>query len=139
MPLNTQVYSTDLVVRPDDIDFFKHVHSSRYMDYVLAARYDQMERCYGLSLEELLGHHMGFVITETKMNFKRALTLGDTMRVNTHIDSMVKNDVFVNFDIIILKTGKVSCDGYFKYSLIDVRTGKGMAVPQWVIDRYSIA
>lgn len=139
MPLNTRIYSTDLVVRPDDIDFFKHVHSSRYMDYVLAARYDQMERCYGLSLEELLEHHMGFVITETKMNFKRALTLGDTMRVNTHIDTMVKNDVFVNFNIVNLKTNKVSCDGYFKYSLIDVRTGKGMVIPQWVIDRYSIA
>ena len=79
MPLNTTVYSSELSVRPDDLDFFKHVHSSRYMDYVLAARYDQMQRCYGLGLEELLEHHMGFVITETKMNFKRALTLGDTI------------------------------------------------------------
>ncbi len=138
MRLNTTVYSSELSVRPDDLDFFKHVHSSRYMDYVLAARYDQMERCYGLSLEELLEHHMGFVITETKMNFKRALTLGDTMRVNTHIDTMVKQDVFVNFEIVNAKTNKVSCDGYFKYSLMDTRTGKGMVIPEWVIERYSL-
>jgi YbgC/YbaW family acyl-CoA thioester hydrolase len=138
MPLNTNVYTTELSVRPDDLDFFKHVHSSRYMDYVLAARYDQMKRCYGLGLEELLEHHMGFVITETKMNFKRALTLGDTMNVKTHIVSLIKQDVFVNFEILNFRTNKVSCDGYFKYSLMDIRTGKGMVIPEWVIERYSL-
>jgi len=33
-------FETEMQVRPDDIDLFQHVHSSRYMDYVLAARYD---------------------------------------------------------------------------------------------------
>ncbi|MFN5663556.1 MAG: acyl-CoA thioesterase, partial [Bacteroidota bacterium] len=47
MELNTTFYETELQVRPDDIDMFQHVHSTRYLDYVLAARYDQMERCYG--------------------------------------------------------------------------------------------
>ncbi len=37
----SQVFSkfeTELQVRPDDIDMNQHVHGSRYMDYVLAAR-----------------------------------------------------------------------------------------------------
>ena len=35
-------FESEMQVRPDDIDMYQHVHSSRYMDYVLAARFDQM-------------------------------------------------------------------------------------------------
>ncbi|MGY0035466.1 acyl-CoA thioesterase [Pedobacter sp. NJ-S-72] len=38
------IFETALKVRPDDIDMFNHVHNSKYFDYVLAARYDQMEQ-----------------------------------------------------------------------------------------------
>ena len=43
-------FETEFRVRPDDIDMFQHVHNSKYFDYVLAARYDQMERCYGVAM-----------------------------------------------------------------------------------------
>ena len=31
-------FESELAVRPDDIDLYQHVHSTRYLDYVLAAR-----------------------------------------------------------------------------------------------------
>jgi len=45
-------FETEMQVRPDDIDMNQHVHGSRYFDYVLAARYDQMERCYKMPMQE---------------------------------------------------------------------------------------
>ena len=45
MNLGRTKFETELQVRPDDIDVNQHVHGSRYFDYVLAARYDQMARC----------------------------------------------------------------------------------------------
>jgi len=47
-------FETELKVRPDDIDMNQHVHNSRYFDYVMSARYDQMARCYGMSMEEFI-------------------------------------------------------------------------------------
>ncbi len=47
-------FESEMQVRPDDIDMNRHVHNSRYFDYVLAARYDQMARCYGMPMEEFL-------------------------------------------------------------------------------------
>ena len=138
MLLNTTVYSSVIEVRPDDIDLFQHVHSSKYMDFVLAARYDQMHRCYKMSFEEFMEHGMGFVIIKTKMHFKRALKMGDKMEINTHIVSLQKNYVIVDFEIINQQTKKVSCDGYFKYSLIDLKTGKALSIPEWVIERFSL-
>src|SRR5581483_575466 len=45
-------FETELQVRPDDVDFYQHVHSTRYLDYVLAARLEQGSRCYGMPLAE---------------------------------------------------------------------------------------
>ena len=52
-------FETELHVRPDDIDMNQHVHSSRYQDYVLAARYDQMARCYKVSMDEFTQAGLG--------------------------------------------------------------------------------
>src|SRR2546428_1031407 len=78
-------FESELQVRPDDIDMNNHVHNSRYFDYVLAARYDQMERCYGMSMEEFLKHHYGWVINTAFVEYKRPLLLGDRFIVKTWI------------------------------------------------------
>ena len=67
------IYESEMRVRPDDIDMFNHVHSSKYMDYVMAARYDQMERCYGMSMEMFLERGFGWLVRGVHMDFKRPL------------------------------------------------------------------
>ena len=57
MTLGRTRFETALSVRPDDIDMNQHVHASRYHDYVLAARYDQMARCYQMAMEEKCKEH----------------------------------------------------------------------------------
>ena len=36
------------------------------------------------------------------------------------------------------KTNKVSCDGWFDYVMIDLKTGKGMRITEEMIEKYSI-
>jgi acyl-CoA thioester hydrolase/thioesterase-3 len=138
MALDTRVYSTRMSVRPDDIDLFRHVHSSRYIDYVLAARFEQMKTCYGMPMEEFLEHGLGWYMTGTELHFKRALGMGDTFDVETHIKEMTGRNVLVHFDIKFAGNGKSSCTGWAKYALVDLKTGKTIEIPQWVIDRYSM-
>ena len=61
VPLRSK-FESEMQVRPDDIDMNRHVHNSRYFDYVLAARYDQMARCYGMPMEEFIRHGFGWVV-----------------------------------------------------------------------------
>jgi hypothetical protein len=65
-------FQTELQVRPDDIDMNQHVHSSRYFDYVLAARYDQMSRCYGMGMDEFLKLDFGWVVKDCPPRFQTA-------------------------------------------------------------------
>lgn len=136
--INTTIYETELAVRPDDIDMFQHVHSSKYMDYVLAARYEQMERCYQNPMESYLKEGLGWVITKCEMHFKRSLKLGDYMIVQTQLIEATEKTVKVGFAIKNKHTGKVCSDGNFNYALIQINSGKAVSIPDWAMAKYLV-
>ena len=138
MTLNRTRFETLLKVRPDDIDMNVHVHISKYIDYVLAARYEQMERCYKMPIQEFMKHGYGWVIKNSFIDYKRPLGLGEEFIVETYIDDFYKDGVKVNFRILKAENRKESCTGYFNYTMIDMKTGRAAIIPEWIIERYSI-
>jgi len=131
-------FKTAYHVRPDDIDMFRHVHNSTYFDYVMAARYDQMAQFYGMSMEEFMASGYGWVVRTAHIDYKRPLVMGQEFSVETGIESINSKGCRVTFEITFKKTGKVSCDGWFDYILIDMETGRSTNVTQEMIDKYSI-
>lgn len=131
-------FETEMQVRPDDIDMNQHVHNSRYFDYVLAARYDQMEKFYGFPMEKFLANNFAWVISKAIVEFKRPLGLGDHFIVNTGIKEMLPKGCIVSFHINSKKTGKLCCDGEFHYTMINMETGRGELIPEWIREHYSI-
>lgn len=131
-------FESELQVRPDDIDMNQHVHSSRYFDYVLAARYEQMARCYKMSMEEFLKAGFGWVIKAAQLEFKRPLNMGDSFIVRTRISRIYKDGVQVKFEIVKKRNGKLTCSGTFDYTMINIQTGRAEVIPDWIIERYSI-
>lgn len=137
----TKTYSrfkTEHKVRPDDIDMFNHVHNSIYLDYVLAARYEQMELFYGMSMEKFMEIGYGWVVQSVQINYKRPLGLGDKFVVETGIESINKKGCRVTFEIKNLKNNKLNTDGWFDFIMIDLKTGRGVAVNEEMINLYSI-
>lgn len=131
-------FTTELKVRPDDIDMFNHVHNSKYFDYVLAARYEQMEQFYGMAMEAFLQQGYGWVVKTAYIDYKRPLTLGDSFLVTTGIVDFQDTGCRVTFDITNKKTGKLCCDGRFDYVMIDIKTGRSTKVTSDMIEKYSI-
>ncbi|WP_118195245.1 acyl-CoA thioesterase [Albibacterium indicum] len=131
-------FTTSYRVRPDDIDMFQHVHNSKYFDYVLAARYDQMRDCYGVTMEDFMDAGYGWVVRTAHVDYKRALVMGQEFTVETGITTMNSKGCRVSFEIKIKETNKLACDGWFDYVLIDIKTGKSTMVTQKMIDQFSI-
>lgn len=132
------IFETELKVRPDDIDMFNHVHNSKYLDYVLAARYEQMQDNYGMSWEEFTKIGYGWVVSHVDINFKRPLLMNDWMRIRTGILTINHKGCCVQFEIINKRTGKVAADGVFDYVMIDLNTNKSAKVTDEMIKAYSI-
>ncbi len=131
-------FETEMQVRPDDIDMYQHVHSSRYMDYVLAARFDQMERCYKMPMSEFQKRGYGWFMAATQMNFKRPLGLGDRFTVRTWIERFTLIGVRVQFQIERLPDQKLSCDGWFDYVMVSMETARAVRIPDDIRAKYGI-
>ena len=128
-------FETEIIVRPDDIDMNNHVHGSRYLDYVLFARYDQMARCYGMPMDDFVKRGWAWFQKTFHIDFKRELNLGDRVVVRTWLEAFERADVKVGFQLL-KPNGKVSAEGYFVSTMINTQTGKIEHIPRWVIDQY---
>jgi YbgC/YbaW family acyl-CoA thioester hydrolase len=131
-------FETEMQVRPDDIDMYQHVHSSRYMDYVLAARFDQMERCYKMSMGEFQKLGYGWFMAATQMNFKRPLGLGDRFIVRTWIEKFTLIGLRVQFEIDRQSEGKRCADGWFDYVMVSMETARAVRIPAAIRAKYAI-
>ena len=138
MPFPGTIFETELAVRPDDLDMFQHVHSTIYLDYVLAARFDQMERCYGMSMQAFMERGLGWVVRKSFIEYKRPLMMGEKMIVRTRIEEMFRNGVKVWFEIVRLPQRKLSCDGWCDYTLVRLENGRATNLPDDVVAKYSI-
>ncbi len=136
--MNYSKFTSEVLVRPDDIDMNNHVHYSRYLDYVLAARYEQMSRDYKMSMDEFIRRGLGWVVSACSIQFKRPLLLGDVAIVKTGIVEIGTTSAKVGFEIVRKETNKLSADGVFEYTLVNLATGRAERLPDDVIHKYSI-
>jgi len=132
------IFESEIVIRPDDIDMNEHVHNTKYLDYVLAARYDQMQKDYKMSMSEFHDLDYNWIVSATYIEYKRALKLGDKVIVKTQIDSVNGAQTKVKFWIIKKDNSKTAAEGYLLYTMISKKTGKPVRIPEEIIRKYSI-
>lgn len=130
-------FTSELRVRPDDIDLYQHVHSSRYMDYVLAARFDQMERCYGMSMQDFAARGFGWFQRAFTINYRRQLTMSERFTVETGTERFLRDGIVVAFKIF-KQNGKLAADGEADFAMIDLKTRRATAVSADIVAIYAV-
>jgi len=131
-------FESEIAIRPDDIDVNGHLHNSKYLDLILAARYDQMGRCYGVSMDEFLKLGYSWVNTKSYIEYKRELFLGDVALVRTRIGEMYGRGCRVEFEVLSKTTGKLSATGWQDYIMISIETKRPATIPDWIAEKYSV-
>ncbi len=132
------VVEAEILVRPDDIDMNNHVHYSKYLDFLLTARYIQMEKDYKMSMEEFTERGLTWFARSITMNFKRALKLGDTALVKAQITGIKGASVFLDFWIYKKGSDKIYVDGNGEFVMLSIKSGRPQRIPADVIEKYSI-
>jgi len=131
-------FETEMQVRQDEVDMFRHVHSSKYLDYLLHARFDQMERCYGMAMEEFLKLGLGWVVKTSHIEYKRPLTLSEKFSVTTWVENMHGTDVEVRFEMRKKETSKPAAAGWCTFTMTQLETGRAATIPNWIIEKYAV-
>ncbi|AGF77511.1 putative thioesterase [Desulfocapsa sulfexigens DSM 10523] len=133
------IFETDITVRPDDIDMNNHVHYSRYLDYILMARYDQMKKDYKVAMEEFVARGFSWVATEVNIQYKRPILLQDgVVKVRTQLEEFHGARVMINFWIVKGEREKVAAQGNVSFTMITVKSGRPTRVPDDIAAQYQI-
>ena len=134
----TRRFESRLKVQPRDIDINGHVHHSVYLDYLLAARFDQMERCYGMSMDAFLEMGYTWVARRYEIEYKIPVLLGDDVIVRTWVDRFGKVSVVVRFEMESANTRRCAAKGSATYVLVDIRNNKPAKLPEAAVQKYSV-
>jgi len=134
----TTKFETEITVRPNEIDINRHVHQSVYLDYVLFARYDQMRRCYKMSMEEFFKRGYTWATKSTFIEFRSPVFLGERVVVRTWVEKIRTSGVQVRFQILKAGTEDLAADGYAVFVMINISTGKPEPIPEDIKQKYSV-
>ncbi len=133
------IFETKVTVRPDDIDMNNHVHYSRYLDYILMARYDQMKKDYKVAMEEFVDRGFSWVASEVNIQYKRPIFLEDgTITVRTQLEEFNGARVMINFWIVKGEKEKMAAQGQINYTMISVKSGRPTRVPADIVEQYQV-
>ncbi|MCK5069440.1 MAG: acyl-CoA thioesterase [Desulfocapsa sp.] len=133
------IFETEITVRPDDIDMNNHVHYSRYLDYILMARYDQMNKDYKVAMEAFVERGFSWVASEVNIQYKRPILLQDkTVKVRTQLEEFHGAKVMINFWIVKGENDKVAAKGQVSFTMISLKNGRPTRIPEDIIEKYQV-
>ena len=133
------IFETEVTVRPDDIDMNNHVHYSRYPDYILMARYDQMKKDYKVAMEEFVERGFSWVAAELNIKYRRPILLQDgSVKVRTQLEEFNGSKALINFWIVKGEKEKVAAQGQVSYTMVSIKSGRPVSVPDDIVQQYQI-
>ncbi len=132
------IFETAIIVRPDDIDMNNHVHYSRYLDYLLMARYDQMKKDYKVSMEEFVAQGYSWVASEVAIQYKRPVLLQDRILVRTQLESFQGARAIVNFWMVKGEKEKIAAQGKVTYTMVTIKSGRPTRIPAEILEKYQV-
>ena len=131
-------FESEIAILPRDIDINAHVHHSVYLDYLLAARFDQMARCYKMSMEAFMEMGYTWFARKYEIEYKYPLSFGDTAVVRTWVMEAGRMSVDVGFEIESKLNGKMAAKGLAKFVLIHIENNRPARIPDEVRKKYTI-
>lgn len=135
---SNSVFETEIIVRPDDIDMNNHVHNSKYLDYIQAARFIQMRDNYKVPMEEYHTRGLNWFASEVHLEYKRQLKFGDVALVKTQIADWNGARVDINVWVYNKATNKIAVEGKMVYTMVSLSSGRPVRIPDDLIERHKI-
>jgi len=124
------IYTQDINVRFGDLDPYGHVNSPIYLDYVISSRWHFLEKHLNSSSDALIKKGLGFFIINSNINYRRSIAGTETITVDSWVSEVAGTKLTVVFEIKNKET--LYSDGQLLFAIMDLRTMKPQALPDWV-------
>lgn len=126
------IHKTDFCIRTFHTDAFGHVNNAKYLELLEEARWRFSE---DIELTPMLREQqLGFIIIDARMRFRVPVSEGDTITVNTSLNTLGTASGEVHQTVLISKSanskaiGSKALTSVFHFILLDRATAKSVPI-----------
>ncbi|RAU82617.1 acyl-CoA thioesterase [Pontibacter arcticus] len=112
-------------VRFEDCDPFGHLNNSRYIDYFLNAREDQLRENYELDIyAHMKQSGKVWVVSSNQIAYLRELKLMEEVKIQTCLRWYTANEILMEAKMLDIENGSIKAVIWMRFAYIDARKGK---------------
>ncbi|MFT3705269.1 MAG: acyl-CoA thioesterase [Agriterribacter sp.] len=129
-----KILESIMKIRFHDCDPFNHLNNSRYIDYIISARGDQLLDHYHLDIYQLARERgIGWATVQTQISYLVPALVGEEVRIQTRLlgyseKSLLLEGLMWNNERTIVKAVM-----WTKLAHFDIRTQKGLSHSQELV------
>ena len=132
------IHKTDFCIRTFHTDAFGHVNNAKYLELLEEARWRFSE---DIELTPMLREQqLGFIIIDARMRFRVPVSEGDTITVNTSLNTLGTASGEVHQTVLISESetsetiGSKALTSVFHFILLDRATAKSVPIQNEIRD-----
>lgn len=118
----------ELDVQENEIDELGHVNNARFLEYFERGRMDWYNRC-DPDLNERLDRHLGTVVVNIDINYRKECFAGDRLSILTRPDRLGRKSYVLHQEILAVD-GECVSDARVTSVVMDMSTRKVVALPE---------
>jgi acyl-CoA thioesterase FadM len=134
----TAIIYEDLIdVRFSDLDHYNHVNSKHYIDMVSTTRLTFLARELKVPIDKITERGIGFFMTKSTVNYKRPINGLQKVKAKSHVAEVREGKILIiPFELCTEDGAKIFSDGILEFAVIDMKTLRSTATPDWVMDLF---
>jgi YbgC/YbaW family acyl-CoA thioester hydrolase len=131
------IYKGLVDVHFSDLDFYGHVNSKHYVDYVSTVRLNYLVNPMNFPNEKVLEKGIGFFMTKSTVLYKRPILGLQKVLAQSHV-AEIKNGslLMIPFSLSNEIGDKVFAEGVLEFAVIDMTTKRPTSGPDWLLDLF---
>ncbi len=123
------IYSNKLPTRFSDLDAYGHVGAPKYLDYIIASRWNYVETQLNTNAQELISKGLGFYLAASTIVYKKSVAGCVELDISSWISNCEGPKLDVEFTIEL--DGTRMTDGVLNFVIMDLRAMKPQRMPEW--------
>lgn len=122
-----KILASKAKIRFQDCDPFNHLNNSKYLDYFINAREDQVKEHYGLDIFEMIrAEKIGWVVATNQIAYLQPAFTMETVTIKSQLIHFSEKSLLVEMTMWDESTSKLKALSWSKFIHVDIRTQSSM-------------
>lgn len=125
-------------IRFQDCDPFNHLNNSKYIDYLINAREDQIEKEYDLDVyAHIKNNQAGWMVTSHQIAFLKPAFLMEEVTIESQLMSFDESNLQVEMKMLDKSGQKLKSLLWTQLTYVDLKTQQRAAHPDHLMDLFT--